>query len=172
MSSNVIVIQLGNKKNQQFYFPPLQENLRGDWVFDNLPRGTTSGRGLQSIPDTPGLQIVLDVEGKTAKLLDPLLFPENASLYDELKNKHEAVFGKTRAWPDRLLTLRDANDVKTWWYWIKRFVDGGSAKLISGNLAISLPGKPRKTCGAMNIYEQEEEATTNNSSAVSQGKRG
>ncbi len=175
MAGNEIVIEIGNKKNQSVFFPPLQDNLRGTWVFENLPRGTVSAMGLQEIPSTPGLRIHLDIDLRKAKRTDPLLYPENAGLYEELKVVHEKLFGKTRGWPTLEIDLPDADAVKTWHYWMKRLVDNKCATLVEGNLNHKLPGRARQAWGSTTAYERDAEAamrTPEPAKVASPGKNG
>lgn len=152
-----VEIEISSKRNQSAFFPPTQEMLRGAWDQSNLPKGSTSDRGLMNLPSTPGMRIALNITQRTAKIHDPLLLPQNQAMYEEFRAVHAQVFGPTRAVPAREHELRDGDAVATWLHWMKRLVDSKMAKLVAGHLKHTVKGRPRLSWGATTGYERQSE---------------
>lgn len=120
--------------NCSVHFPPLDRRLRGRFSFVAMG----NPEALQLVPQwgetIPGQRIVLDADARAAKLVEPL---------------HRADYGRVReAIARRGQRLEQAEqeyadvDVGTWVFWLKRCVDGGLARIVSGMFPAN-PGEPK-----------------------------
>jgi hypothetical protein len=128
-------LEVDDRRNGPVLFGPLQETLRGRYEWQNWPRGTTSERGLASVPNLPGLYITVDPAKRTAKVEDPLAFRENAELLRTAQPAYEAVIGHSfipRPSIDRRFKTRD--ELATWLYWCRRLLDDNLARLVKGQV--------------------------------------
>jgi hypothetical protein len=116
-------------------FPPTQERVRGRWDPHEMPPGDVSSVGLLQMPVIPGMYVRVNVREKKAAVVDPLSFPENRALLDKVSESHHSLFQKRVTSVDPVVreNMND-DDLASWVYWMMRLVQGGSARLIKGEL--------------------------------------
>lgn len=153
-----IAIEFGTSGNDNVYFDPVSDILRGRHERSNLlnrqPGASSRSTPLLSIDVIPGMVAVLNVRKKRAAVIDPLEWPENKALLDSLQSKIESMPGQTvvgRKIGPVPAMRRDAmtdSDVATWWYHMKRLTfppaaGGGEvqARLVFGEFGVCPPGK-------------------------------
>lgn len=143
-----IVIELGDDRNRRFLYAPTGQELRGWWKKANLI-GMTMDQRMTQMPDLPGMYVCLDCKRARLRILDPLNAPENKGLLAQAQAVHKEVF-RTNAGPETDKTEEGLNEtrLKTNLYWMRRLVDSGSARIISGELPTleqieTLPGMTR-----------------------------
>lgn len=137
-----IVIEFDTGTNDNVVFNPIQTigALRGR--FD--PKNTnppTSKRDSMPLPttDLPGFYFVLSPKSNQWRLVDPLGFPDNKTMLGQWSS----YLKKPNLAPVEERGMGDlpANRVATLWYWMKRFVDGGKAKLRHGKFVDQPKGR-------------------------------
>jgi hypothetical protein len=143
-----IVIEMGDDRNRRFLYAPTGQELRGWWKKANLI-GMTMDQRMTQMPDLPGMYICLDCKRARLRVLDPLNAPENKGLLAQAQAVHKDVF-RTNAGPETDKLEEGLNDtrLKTNLYWMRRLVDSGSARIVSGELPTleqieTLPGMTR-----------------------------
>jgi len=116
-----VVIEVDDEKADQWVFNPAYTRgpLRGRYEYHKLPRAMNRKGGFFT-KAIPGMYIWLNVKEKKAGIVDPLGFPENASLADEIAAYREVK----RFVPERSTERVDmtANDIATWWHWMNAAV--------------------------------------------------
>lgn len=143
-----ITIEIGDEKNRSLMCPISKERLRGWWKRSNLI-GVSVSAAAQSLPDLPGIYVILDCRKKTIRYADPLSFPENADLLTHAQKIVKEVF-RDSCGPEKEVVQENLNenDLKTALYWFRRIVDSKQAALISGSLPemeqiLALPGRTK-----------------------------
>lgn len=133
-----IIIEFCAEHNNNFLFVPTQRVHRGRYDRHKLPAGTTSRRmGAMKIDGWPGMYACLDVESHHARIIDPLNLPQYEGQIEKIsavmrsanlaKGATEVIADEDRDYP-RLTP----GGVKTWVFWMRRFVQDGQATLIQG----------------------------------------
>jgi hypothetical protein len=145
-------------RNPNISFPPLRSVLRGCWSQDQLVPGERSTENLHLMPDIPGQHVAVDGSRRKATVSDPLA--GNESLLRRISRARAAlglhpVGSKatdiTVAPEPTQEHVLDDTGIKTWLYWLRRFVDYGLARVTAGQLPTTdeisrLPGKTRVQC--------------------------
>lgn len=129
-----IVIEMGDDRNRRFLYAPTGQELRGWWKKANLI-GMTMDQRMTQMPDLPGMYVCLDCKRARLRILDPLNAPENKGLLAQAQAVHKDVF-RTNAGPETDKVEEGLNEtrLKTNLYWMRRLVDSGSARIVSGDL--------------------------------------
>jgi hypothetical protein len=137
--------------NGSVLFQPLAEKLRGRWTTHKILH-TTMHAALQSMPSPiPGEMVGVNIATKTVRKFDPLSLPENADLWNAMKEhyrNYQEYFGMmNKLMPGYEQAGCDNTVLKTWLYWMRRIVDAGvaivvpkSAPLPNADLIKKLPG--------------------------------
>jgi len=143
-----IVIEMGDDRNRRFLYPPTGQELRGWWKKANLI-GMTMDQRMTQMPDLPGLYVCLDCKRARLRILDPLNAPENKGLLAQAQAVHKEVF-RVNAGPETDKVEEGLNEtrLKTNLYWMRRLVESGSARIVSGELPTleqieTMPGMTR-----------------------------
>ncbi len=145
--------------NVNWFFRPLQFSLRGKFdmsrAIDNNARAKS-----YSAPIVPGQRLILDIDKRTGTIIEPLRDEANAHIVKRI--------GRFLGHPIKVLLeddplqvgpretvreLTDPRDVPTWLYWIRRGVESGCCRIISGKLPDKIEGKPRKVFNGHEPYE-------------------
>lgn len=130
-----VVIEVVADANENVFFPPLQDRLRGRWDTRKLPIGDTSADGLLRMPTIPGLYLRVDPRTKTVEMSDPLALPQNARLLAEVSQVCESIPGLgNRVRPRQGFTkqLKTDDEVATWLYWLWRLTSQRMAEKVRG----------------------------------------
>jgi hypothetical protein len=129
-----VVIELGDDRNRKFLYPPTGQELRGSWKKANLI-GITMDARMTSMPDLPGMYIILDCKRARLKIVDPLEADENRELLRQAQAVHKEIF-RTIAGPAKSYSEDNLNEtkLKTNLYWMRRMVDSLQARIVSGDL--------------------------------------
>ena len=129
------VVEIVGKNNENVYFPPMSELLRGRWESQKAMMNGDMGE-IMRMPVLPGIYIRVEPRTKTCQLIDPLGLPENERLLDEASRIHENAVGlgqKLRPRPNfHKVFLNDA-DVVSWLYWMSSLVASGLAVKVKGS---------------------------------------
>jgi hypothetical protein len=120
----LVEIVIDGPKNENLYFRPLQRPLRGTFDLNRVPEPLARMQ-INAFPrPIPGLHLVVDVEKKTAAVVDPLHEPEHAAI----REKIEARGLKLGPQAERF----EGIDTNTWLFWMRRAVASGVAKIVEG----------------------------------------
>ncbi len=122
--------------NQNVMFHPAKKTLRGRWETRNLPPGTTAlnhDGALLTLEEIPGMHIALNPVTGAARIYDPLGLPQNAKLWEQCKGVARSCFGNNYKPAETIKQQLGKDQVATWYYWMKRLVDEGSARLVPGS---------------------------------------
>jgi len=138
-----IGVEIGDDFNSNPDFKPLSITLRGRWSANHVPRGTTAKHSpLLKLPDLPGMHLFLNVDERTARVVDPLQYEENASI----KLAWREYQANLEPLPEQVIEELDDQQVASWVYWIGRLIEKGEATLLDGSAALpdidDLPGDP------------------------------
>ncbi len=143
-----VVIEIASDKNRQYMWPMNMSNLRGRWTRANLI-GVTMAPVLASMPDLPGMRIMVDPARSSARIFDPLAEPANAELLERARKVHKEAF-RVEAGADRTMDFPSLtpDELKSWLHCVRKAVDGRHAEVVHGMLPTAeqiagLPGKTR-----------------------------
>ncbi|MCH8923229.1 MAG: hypothetical protein IIA67_08800 [Planctomycetes bacterium] len=128
-----VEIEIDGKENECLHFRPLQRSIRGRFDFARLREpmaGTLRSTWPEAIPS-----MRLGIAGSDGYLLEPLYD-------DEHKQTREKIEGQGMKLADAKETFADI-DLPTWLFWIKRAVESGIAKVVSGKLPDRIEGEPQ-----------------------------
>lgn len=138
-----VTIEISTPNCGNVLWPHPRMLLRGEWRRDSII-GVSAQPGLQKMPTIPGLRIRFNGRERTVTVYDPLTLPENATTladvhraYDQLFLSNAAVGSAPHAGkpePEKVYPDQSATDLKTWLHWMRRHVDEGNARLVSGSL--------------------------------------
>lgn len=129
-----VTIELGDKKNSNFDWRPTKAKYRGKWMRVNLVNGAVH-QDFAQMPDIPGIHISINPAKKTAKVTDPLNEERNRNLTLKIKGVVKNCF-KVDQGPmqDVLVDNMSPTDIKTWLYWMRRYIDCGYATEVFGKI--------------------------------------
>lgn len=155
-----VVIEIGDHRNRNILWPITQVVLRGRWNRSNLS-GTTMAQVMTAMPDLPGMHISCDPSRQQARIFDPLADESNADLLFKAQRIHEQAY-RTTAGPEKPILQENMTDteIKTWLYWMRRFVDNNQARIIHGHLLDQedikkLPGKTKCELNNSSIHAKK-----------------
>jgi hypothetical protein len=130
-------------RNSSLFFPPLQRRVRGRFDVRQIAE-PEAARLFNRWPEPiPGQRLELNTDTGAAAITEPL---------------HDPAHRQTRLKVEQEWSLPPARevfsevDVPTWLYWIKRSVDAGLARVVSGQLPEKVSGKPR-----VRFFSQEQD---------------
>jgi hypothetical protein len=136
--AQTIEVEVDTPANANLFFLPANRTIRGrfDFARDAEPMAKVL---TQEFPrGVPGQRLVLDLDAGEAHLVESLHFPEH-------KDVRKAVEKRWGIGPERETFKVPPEDAPTWLYWLKRAVDAGTARLLSGTLPDKVEGKVKKT---------------------------
>lgn len=153
----VVEIEADAGQGRAVFFPPLQRAVRGRLVIGQCPEADGGLMRTWSAP-VPGMVIGLTADG-VGFLRDPLA-PEAARsvvvevagvqggprpviVQDESANRTRVEKAGLRLGPAR--EEFPGADVPTWMWWMKRCVEAGLARVISGQLPETISGNPKRS---------------------------
>ncbi len=154
-----IEVEFGDERNRQFAWGPGgQIMLRGAWSKVNL-RSDELVEFIATMPNIPGQRVRVCYGRKMAVIYDPLALEKNREECEKLQAIIEKCWGRKEG-PVKEVVKQDmdSDDLKTWLYWMRRFVDNGKARVITGDLPTirdiqALPGRTR-----MSMYDNSSRA--------------
>lgn len=170
--SGKIVIEIVGNQNENYSFKPIDEVVRGRKDSARFPqRGRPEGLSdlLASVPVIPGEYLMVDFDKMEGHRFDPLReTPEGQELWKQIAaviKRHRLEFGPILDLREPAIHKLTANGedggglAKDWLWWMRRAVEGGHARVVSGKLPEydeirSMPG--RRTRDPGNSGQQEE----------------
>jgi hypothetical protein len=145
------VLEVSDNLNSNRDWPPTQRKLRGAWRHENTRNFALDTDGifavLRQMRDIPGMHIRVNTKRKIAEVIDPLADPAKKDLLQNIQSVYEKAWGKKCCpeKPDRYDDM-SADEIKTWIYWSRRFLDAQQCVLVSGSVPemkeiFDMPGK-------------------------------
>ena len=145
------VIELGDAKNGNHLLPINQRMLRGAWKHENTRNLDLDTDGqfaiMRQMRDIPGMCIHVSTSRRSARVFDPLGEPENKDLLENVATVVNKAFAK-KCGPDKADHYQDlsADEIKTWLYWSRRFLDARQCTERQGSVPqmseiMGMPGK-------------------------------
>jgi len=132
------LVEFSGSRNENVMCPIDQHVCRGRWSRKNLVRTGAQIEGeFNSMPDLPGLCLLVNTAKRIIRRFDPLGDPENAKLLKRAQRVGLAVLGtkytpeKTKTWKER---SADDNTIKSFCYWVLRLRDAGHITVVKGRI--------------------------------------
>ncbi len=130
-SKDEIAIQFGHAKDfRMFAFQCMSMQVRGDWSVNKIPE--KASYGFNNLPDTPGQVAILDPKKRELRVEDPLGWPENKHLLDEINDiTNGPLVPMPRKYNPANTSIKSPmndDDIVTAMYEMREFVDGGRAQ--------------------------------------------
>ena len=126
-----VEIEIDGKENECLHFRPLQRSIRGRFDFARL-REPMSGTLRSTWPDAiPSQRIGID--GGDGFVLEPLHDPEHKQIRERIESQGMSLANAKETFAEI--------DLPTWLFWIKRAVESGIAKIVSGKLPDKIEGE-------------------------------
>ena len=136
--SGVVEIEIDGPHNENLIFMPIgAKRVRGrfDWRRVREPLAAITAARWPAGGVIPGQRIGLDLETGTGFVVDPLHDDANALT-------RERIVGQGLALPPARQEFPSVH-VPTWLHWIKRAVEAGLAKIVTGALPAKIEGEPK-----------------------------
>lgn len=131
---NAIEIEIDGPRNERLYFRPLQRNIRGTFDMNKVPEPMARIAATEWPTPIPSQRLGIDPDGN-GYLREPLHNPEHAALREKITRQGQSLEPAVQEFANI--------DLPSWLFWLKRAVDSGLAKLISGKLPLKIEGTPR-----------------------------
>ena len=131
-----IEVEIDAARNESLRFRPLQRTVRGRFDLNRVAEPQARLQSAAWPVPIPGQRLGIDAAG-SGYLLEPLHDTANASIREKIEKAGMRLEPELTEFPDI--------DSPTWLYWIKRAVESGIARVISGNLPKTFEGKPKKS---------------------------
>ena len=141
-----VEVEFDGPHNEGHYFRPLQRSVRGK--FDMMRVGEPMARVQASewpLP-IPSQRLGVDENG-IGFVKEPLHDAEFAAIKEKIEKRGLKL--------EPAVTTFDAIDPPTWYFWMKKAVAAGIAKVVAGSLPSKIEGKPR-----MNFITNEPVSAT------------
>ncbi len=143
MSSQTLVVEIGNDHNDMIMFDPLQKWLRGRWQKSGLSPGERStSHDPRQVPDLPGLHVEVDANGHEARVFDPLSQDGHretmANLNALLKKRNQP---ETQPMDTQDFRGMSDEQIASWVYHLRRLVDKGDATVVQGDITKQPKGR-------------------------------
>jgi len=134
------IVEIAAPRNRNVRFGPTLERLRGRWSHT-----VTGGRSVHEslsrlhmvAPEIPGIYLSLDTKIREAKRYDPLRETEEGRRLwvqiEEVCDLYHEYFGRRKPWDTAVYPNMHANDMKTWLFEMRKLVDAGLARPVSGS---------------------------------------
>jgi hypothetical protein len=138
------------KSNANLFFQPLGKPIRGRFGFirTQIPDAMRLAQKYNGA-DIPGQEIRIDPENGAAAILEPLHRPENRAIKEKIEKDGATIPAAEEEFTDI--------HVPTWLFWLKRAVESGLARIVSGKFPADI-GTP-KLSRSYRISEDTEDAT-------------
>ena len=135
-------IEISNHRNQQVIWYPDGKVMRGRWENSNIPAGNSVDPALRSMPEIPGIVIMLDTSKRALRRYDPLRLPKHKELMEKIRTVYSQMFdaidlgAKVAPDNDIFIKVDDATDdeLRTWIYWARRVLDADNCRVIDGEV--------------------------------------
>lgn len=159
------VIEVGDNMNRNPKFGPTGEQLRGRWTASHVAaiEAHSAIKAISSIPIINGICLGIDREKRLGRRFDPLReTAEGKAIWarvQPLLDQYNEIFDQgMKPWDQAVFPQLDDNDVKTWFYWMRRLLDAKQAFLQSDRFPTmdeikKYPGGVRK-----NFWSNSQEA--------------
>lgn len=130
-----VEIEVAAPRSASLFFQPLQRKVRGRFNARDIREPEAAKVALKWPEPIPGQRLGLGADG-AGYLLEPLHLPEHKALADKVRAAGMQLPPEREEFPDA--------DAPTWLFWIKRAVEAGLARVVSGKLPERIDGRPRK----------------------------
>jgi hypothetical protein len=149
-----VEIEIDGAANECLHFRPLQRSVRGRFDFSRL-REPMAGTMRSAWPDAIPSQRI-GIAGGDGYLLEPLHTQEHSQT-------RERIEGQGMKLADARETFTGIHRA-TWLHWMKRAVESGIAKVVSGKLPDHIEGEPQLSF----ITKREPSDTSRLATAIEQ----
>jgi hypothetical protein len=129
-----IEIEIDGPCNEALHFRPLMRSIRGRFDFMRIPEPQARIAGTSWPVPIPSQRLGIDPNGD-GYLLEPLHDEEHSPI----REKIEKAGGRLEPPVQEFKGI----DLPSWLFWLKRAVEAGIARVVSGKLPESIEGKPR-----------------------------
>jgi hypothetical protein len=138
----VVEIEVDNAQNRNLFFLPLQRPVRGrlDFGREADPEAIRLTRDFPT--PIPGQRIQFDADREEAALLEPLHGEDHRALRELIARKNYGALE-----PERQVFPVPKDQQPTWFYWLRRAVNAGLARVVRGALPelTAIRGKVKKS---------------------------
>lgn len=133
-SSLRVCIEFASKKNVDVICPITKRRYRGAWSSSRM-KGQLADERFATMPDMPGHQLTFEGAKALVVFSDPSGDPKFAEQLAQAQAICESMGWGARS-PDkeRRIPLTNADAVKTWLYWFRRWLDAGQVKIVRGRV--------------------------------------
>jgi hypothetical protein len=128
-----VVIELGrDNKNINPFIEPLGEARRGKWRRSNLPVANLADAEVAGLPNLPGYKVAVDLVARKIRVFDPL---EKESNRRDIESSLRKFFKRRlEIEPEQVTHDQPLATLQRWLVWMHRLVEGGNAKVVSGEI--------------------------------------
>lgn len=131
-------VEIATDQNNQVLSPIGKILLRGRFAMASM-KGKVADDRFANCPDIPGVYVTVDWERRTVKVTDPLALKKNAGLYQEIAAAvANTGFAKPQPSTEREFTSLNDDMMKTWTYWVRRWLDSRQCVEVEGGRVPSM----------------------------------
>jgi hypothetical protein len=125
----VIEIEADEKHNRSMFFLPLQRPIRGrlDFGREADPEAIRLTRDFPT--PIPGQRIFFDPDREEAAVVEPLHGDEHKALRELIASKNLGALD-----PERVTVPAPKDTHRTFYYWLRRAIDAGLARVVRGTI--------------------------------------
>jgi hypothetical protein len=130
-----VEIEIDGQHNEALHFRPLQRNIRGRFDLMRIGEPMAKVKASEWPVPIPSQRLGIDRDG-TGYILEPLHEAEFAPLREKIEGQGMRLEPKLQEF--------DGVHLPSWLFWIKRAVESGLAKIVNGELPLTIEGEPVK----------------------------
>lgn len=131
-------VEIATDQNNQVLSPIGKILLRGRFAMAAM-KGKVPDDRFANCPDIPGMYVTVDWERRTVKITDPLSLKKNAARYQEIAAAvANTGFNRPAPQPEREFTALNEDALKTYTYWVRRWLDARQCVEVEGGRVPSM----------------------------------
>ena len=128
-------LEIDGQHNENLHFRPLQRSIRGRFDFNRVAEPMARLKAANWPSPIPSQRLGIDADG-VGFVVEPLHDDEHAATREKIEARGMKLEPKLQTF--------ESIDLPTWLFWLKRAVESGIAKIVSGKLPDKIDGVARK----------------------------
>lgn len=147
-AGNLLEIEIGDQRNRNLFFQPLQRKLRGRFDLNRCCEPLARVKAGEWSEPIPGQRLVVDLETGETAIVEPLYDPAHAPLRERIEARGMKLPPERERFEKVCLA--------TWLFYIARAVKAGKAVILRGEIPAELPGEPTRHFATRPIVDPVE----------------
>ena len=132
--ARALEIEVDGPHNENLHFRPLQRSIRGRFDMMRVGEPMAKVKASEWPTPLPSQRLGIDADG-AGFIAEPLHEPQHTPIREKIEKRGLKL--------EPALQTFEGIDTPTWMFWLKRAVESGLAKVVSGKLPDRIDGKPK-----------------------------